>query len=116
MCIRDRSCFSFFHQLVIRRTYYVKIDISQLVWGRLNSYEIDKVEDGHFGNCRGYDQLKESEKHKVRAVVAKYIKQVNKDESGDRQKEIEETVKEALNEFEKDNIENVSLTDKELSL
>src|SRR5664279_3807292 len=75
--------------------------------------EIDKVEDGHFGNCRGYDQLKESEKHKVRAVVAKYIKQVNKDESGDRQKEIEETVKEALNEFEKDNIENVSLTDKE---
>src|SRR5665811_99185 len=38
MCIRDRSCFSFFHQLVIRRTYYVKIDISQLVWGRLNSY------------------------------------------------------------------------------
>jgi transposase len=57
--------------------------------------------------------LKESEKHKVRAVVAKCIKQVNKDESGDRQKEIEETVKEALNEFEKDNIENVSLTDKE---
>jgi transposase len=75
--------------------------------------EIDKVEDGHFRNCRGYDQLKESGKHKVRAVVTKYIKQVNKDESGDRQKEIEETVKEALNEFEKDNIENVSLTDKE---
>src|SRR5665647_2147137 len=59
------------------------------------------------------DFRKENEKLKVRAGVAKYIKQVNKDESGDRQKEIEETVKEALNEFEKDNIENVSLTDKE---
>jgi transposase len=42
--------------------------------------EIDKVEDGHFGNCRGYDQLKESEKHKVKAVVVKYIKQINEDE------------------------------------
>ena len=75
--------------------------------------EIDKVEDEHFGNCRGYDQLNESEKHKVRSVVAKYIKQVNKDESDSRQKEIEETVKEALNEFDKDSIENVSLTDQE---
>ena len=43
--------------------------------------EIDKVEDEHFGNCRGYDQLNESEKHKVKAVVAKYMKQVNKDKS-----------------------------------
>ena len=39
--------------------------------------EIDKVEDGHFGKCRGYDQLNESEKHKVKAVVVRYIKQVN---------------------------------------
>jgi transposase len=75
--------------------------------------EIDKVEDEHFGNCRGYDQLNESEKHKVKSVVVKYIKQVNKDESDSRQKEIEETVKEALNEFDKDSIENVSLTDQE---
>ena len=75
--------------------------------------EIDKVEDEHFGNCRGYDQLNESEKYKVKAVVAKYIKQVNKDESDNRKKEIEDTVKEALNEFEKDDIEKVSLTDKE---
>ena len=75
--------------------------------------EIDKVEDEHFGNCRGYDQLNENEKYKVKAVVAKYIKQVNKDESDNRKKEIEDTVKEALNEFEKDDIEKVSLTDKE---
>jgi transposase len=75
--------------------------------------EIDKVEDEYFGNCRGYDQLNESEKHKVKSVVAKYIKQVNKDESDSRQKEIEETVKKALNEFDKDSIENVSLTDQE---
>jgi len=75
--------------------------------------EIDKVEDEHFGNCRGYDQLNKSEKHKVKAVVVKYIKQVNKDESGDRKKEIEDTIKEALNEFEKDSIDNVSLTDQE---
>jgi transposase len=75
--------------------------------------EIDKVEDEHFGKCRGYDQLNESEKHKVKSVVVKYIKQVNRDESDSRQKEIEETVKEALNEFDKDSIENVSLTDAE---
>jgi transposase len=43
--------------------------------------EIDKVEDEHFGNCRGYDQLNGSEKYKVKAVVAKYINQVNKDGS-----------------------------------
>jgi transposase len=75
--------------------------------------EIDKIEDGHFGNCRGYEQLNESEKHKVKAVVSKYIKQVNKDESNNRLKEIEETIKVALDEFEKDKIENVSLTDPE---
>jgi len=75
--------------------------------------EIDKIEDEHFGNCRGYDQLNESEKHKAKAVVAKYVKQVNKDKSGDRKREIEDIVKEALNEFEKDSIEKVSLTDQE---
>jgi transposase len=75
--------------------------------------KIDIIEDKHFGNCRGYDQLKESEKHKVKALVAKYVKQVNKDESGNRLKEIEETIKVALDEFEKDKIENVSLTDQE---
>ena len=75
--------------------------------------EIDKVEDEHFGNCRGYDQLNERGKHKAKAVVAKYVKQVNKGKSDDRKKEIEDTVKEALDEFEKDNIEKVSLTDQE---
>ena len=53
------------------------------------------------------------EQYKVRAIVVKYIKQVNKDETGDRKKEIEDTIKEALNEFEKDSIDNVSLTDRE---
>ena len=75
--------------------------------------EIDKVEDEHFGNCRGYDQLNESEKYKVKAVVAKYIKQVNKDKSDNRKKETEDIIKEALDEFEKDSIEKVSLTDHE---
>ena len=75
--------------------------------------EIDKVEDEHFGNCRGYDQLNESEKHKVKAVAAKYIKQVNKDKSDTRKKEIEEIIKEAFDEFETDSIEKVSLTDQE---
>jgi transposase len=51
--------------------------------------EIDKVEDEHFGKCRGYDQLNESEKYKVKAVVVKYIKQVNKDESGDRKRDFD---------------------------
>jgi transposase len=75
--------------------------------------EIDKVEDQHFGNCRGYDQLNKSEKHKVKAVVAKYIKQVNKDKSDIRKKEIGDIIKEALNEFEKDSVEKVSLTAQE---
>ena len=75
--------------------------------------EIDKVEDKHFGNCRGYDQLNESDKYKVKAVVAKYIKQVNKDKSDTRKKEIEDIIKEAFDEFEKDSIEKVSLTDQE---
>jgi len=43
--------------------------------------EVDIIEDEHFGNCRGYDQLNESGKHKAKAVVAKYVKQVNKDKS-----------------------------------
>ncbi|AAM06724.1 conserved hypothetical protein [Methanosarcina acetivorans C2A] len=75
--------------------------------------EVDKLEDEHFGNCRGYGQLNKSGKYKVKAVVAKYIKQVNKDNSNDRKKEIEDTVEEALDEFKKDSIEKVSLTDKE---
>jgi transposase len=75
--------------------------------------EVDKLEDEQFGNCRGYDQLNESGKYKAKAVVAKYIKQVNKDNSNDRKKEIKDTVEEALDEFEKDSIEKVSLTDKE---
>ncbi len=75
--------------------------------------ETDKFEDKHFGSCRGYDQLNKSGKYKVKAVVAKYIKQVNKDKFDNRKKEIEDTVKESLNEFEKDSIEKVSLTDQE---
>ena len=75
--------------------------------------ELDKIEDEHFGNCRGYDQLNESEKHKAKAVIAKYVKQVNKEKSDDRKKEIEDIVKEALNEFKKDSIEKVSLTDQD---
>jgi transposase len=78
--------------------------------------EIDKIEDEHFGNCRGYDQLNKSEKHKAKAVVARCIKQVDKDNSDDRKKEIEYKVEEALNEFEKDSIEKVSLTVKNLDL
>ena len=75
--------------------------------------EVDKLEDEQFGKCRGYDQLNENGKYKVKAVAAKYIKQVNKDNSNDRKKEIKDTVEEALDEFKKDSIEKVSLTDKE---
>jgi len=75
--------------------------------------EVDKLEDEHFGNCRGYDQLNENEKYKVKAVVARYIKQVNKDNSDDRKNEIKNIVEESLEEFKKDDIDKVSLTDKE---
>jgi len=75
--------------------------------------KVDKLEDEHFGNCRGYDQLNENEKYKVKAVVARYIKQVNKDNSDDRKNEIKNIVEESLEEFKKDDIDKVSLTDKE---
>ena len=39
------------------------------------------------------DFINESEKHKVKSVVAKYIKQVNKDKSNTRKKEMEERIK-----------------------
>ncbi|KKH98035.1 transposase [Methanosarcina sp. 1.H.T.1A.1] len=73
--------------------------------------EVDKLEDEHFGNCRGYDQLNENGKYKVKSVVAKYIKQVNKAKSDDRENVLKDKIKEALTEFEKDSIEKVSLTD-----
>ncbi|AKB74322.1 hypothetical protein MSLAZ_1061 [Methanosarcina lacustris Z-7289] len=96
----------------------VIIDVLEVIGEYVNNelkkgIELDKVEDKNFGSCRGYDQLNKSGKYKVKSVVAKYIKQVNKDKFDNRKKEIEETVKEALNEFEKDSIEKVSLTDQE---
>ena len=57
--------------------------------------------------------MNKSGKYKVKAVVAKYLKQVNKNKSDDRKKVIKDRIKEALNEFEKDSIKKVSLTDQE---
>ena len=58
--------------------------------------EVDKLEDEQFGNCRGYDQLNENGKYKVKAVVAKYIKQVNKDNSNNRKKRSKTQLKKHL--------------------
>ena len=74
--------------------------------------EIDKVEDKHFKSCRGYDQLKETDKKKIKSLIAKYYKQIKKDEY-DRISEIKGTIKDAREELEKNALNKVSLTDPE---
>ncbi len=74
--------------------------------------EIDKIEDKHFKDCRGYDQLKETDKKKIKSLIAKYYKQIKKDEH-DRVSEIKDTIKEARNELEENELDKVSLTDPE---
>ncbi len=74
--------------------------------------EIDKIEDKHFKECQGYDQLKETDKKKIKSLIAKYYKQIRKDEH-DRVSEIKDTIKEAKNELEENELDKVSLTDPE---
>lgn len=74
--------------------------------------ELDKIEDEQFKGCRGYDQLKEIGKKKVKSLIAKYVKQVNKDDH-DRISEIKDTVKKAKKELEDNKLDKVSLTDPE---
>lgn len=74
--------------------------------------EIDKVEDKQFKDCRGYDQLKETDKKTVKSLIAKYYKQIKEDEH-DRVSEIKDTIKEARKELEENELDEVSLTDPE---
>lgn len=74
--------------------------------------EIDRVEDELFKNSRGYDQLDNSGKNRVKSVVARYIKQVNKSKK-DRISEIKENIKETKIEFQTDKANKISLTDKD---
>lgn len=74
--------------------------------------KLDRVEDEQFKNCRGYDQLKETSKKKIKALIAKYMKQVNKG-CYDRVSEIKDTVKKAKDELENNQLDKVSLTDPE---
>ncbi len=76
------------------------------------SIEIDKVEDKHFKNCRGYDQLKDIDKKKIKSLIAKYYEQIKKDEH-DRVSEIKDTINEARKELDANKLEKVSLTDPE---
>jgi len=74
--------------------------------------EIDKIEDKQFKDCRGYDQLKETDKKTIKSLIAKYYKQIRKDEH-DRVSEIKDTIKEARKELEENELDGVSLTDPE---
>ena len=74
--------------------------------------EIDKIEDKHFKECRGYDQLKETDKKKIKSLIAKYYKQIKKDDY-DRVSEIKNTIKEAGKELGDNGLDKVSLTDPE---
>jgi len=74
--------------------------------------EIDKVEDKHFKDCRGYDQLKETDKKKIKSLIAKYYKQIKKDKS-DRSSEIKNNIKEVKKKLEENELDKISLTDPE---
>ena len=74
--------------------------------------EIDKVEDKHFKDCRGYDQLKETDKKKIKSLIAKYCQQIKKGEH-DRVSEIKDTITGARKELEENELDKVSLTDPE---
>ena len=74
--------------------------------------EIDRVEDELFENSRGYDQLDNSGKNRVKSVVARCIKQVNKSKK-DRISEIKKNIKETKGEFQTDKTKKISLTDKD---
>ena len=72
--------------------------------------EIDRIEDKHFKDCRGYDQLKDIDNKKVRSLIAKYYKQI-KNGGHDRVSEIKNTLKEARDELEENKLEKISLSD-----
>lgn len=74
--------------------------------------EIDKIEDKHFKDCRGYDQLKEIDKKKIKSLIARYYKQI-KNDNHDRVSEIKNTIREARKEVKDNKLEKVSLTDPE---
>lgn len=74
--------------------------------------KIDNVEDKNFKDCRGYDQLKEIDKRKIKSVISKYFNQIEKDDQN-RISKINDTIKEARNEFNKNAIKRVSLSDPE---
>ena len=72
--------------------------------------EIDKIEDKHFKDCRGYDQLKETDKKRIKSLVAKYYNQIKKK---DGILKIKDTIKEARDELEGCELDKISLTDPE---
>jgi transposase len=74
--------------------------------------EVDKVEDELFSNCRGYDQLNGNSRKKIKAVVAKYLKQMKQDKHN-RISEITKTISYAQDEVEKNGLAKMSLTDPE---
>lgn len=73
---------------------------------------LDKIDDEQFKDMRGYDQLKEKSKKKIRSLVRKYVKQINKAKHNPLQ-EIKDNIKEAKFELEKNELKEISLTDPE---
>ncbi len=73
---------------------------------------IDKIEDKHFKDCRGYDQLKETDKKKIKLLIAKYYKQINENKS-DSTLKINNAIKKAKDELNKNKLNKISLTDPE---
>ncbi len=70
----------------------------------------DKIEDEQFKDVRGYDQLGDSRKKKIKSVVRKYIKQI-KENKNNPLSQIRENIEKARNELENNQLKEVSLTD-----
>jgi len=72
----------------------------------------DELEDESFGNLRGHDQLPNISKKKVQRSVKYYVKKV-KEKGHIFKEELKEKLQKAKEEIEENNLEKVSLTDKE---
>lgn len=74
--------------------------------------EQDTVEDQQFGTLRGYDQLPDQSRKKIRKAAALYVKK-QKEKGADFKAKIAETLKKAGEEVENEDIERVNTTDPE---
>ena len=74
----------------------------------------DSLEDDFFNEVRGSDQLPKSSKKKIKSVVKHYLEELKNKEDGEAfKKTLKSKIENAQNEYEKNNLKKVSMTDPE---